>query len=311
MRVEVGRRARLALVAAVALLGLTELGFHVHFARSAPTLDEWTAIKSEVSELAGPGTLVLVAPEWAEPNARYALGSELMPLGHVARADESGFERALEIGILGESSPALRGWQLDAERQTGKFSLRSWSNPHPLPVLYDFLEHLAPADVAVRVLRPTGPEACPWGSGKVSNGDLFGHPTFPRRRFSCSGAEWSFVGVTVIEDQNYRPRRCIWAHPSNRGALEIHYEDVPLGAVIVGYGALPYFFERESRGTPIELELAVGGEAVGTWTHRDGEGWKRFEFSTASFAGQRRSVDFRVRSRQLRSRQFCFQASAR
>jgi hypothetical protein len=178
-------------------------------------------------------------------------------------------------------------------------------------VLYDFLEHLAPGDVAVRVLRPTGPEACPWGTGKVTNGDLFGHPTFPRRRFSCSGAEWSFVGVTVIEDQTYRPRRCIWAHPSNRGALEIHYEDVPIGDVIVGYGALPYFFERESHGTPIELELAVGGEALGAWTHEDGEGWKRFEFSTASLSGQRRSVDFRVRSRQLRNRQFCFQASVR
>jgi hypothetical protein len=234
-----------------------------------------------------------------------------MPLSQVARADESAFERAVEISILGESAPALRGWRLDSERQERKFALRSWTNPSPLPVLYDFLAHVEPSSLTVQVQRPGVPDPCPYGSGKVSNGDLAGHPTFPRRRFSCPGGDWSFVGVTVIEDQSYRPRQCIWGHPSNRGTLELHFADVPMGSKIVGYGALPYWFERESHGTPIELEVLVGGQGVGTWKHEDGEGWKRFEFSTAAFSGQRLPVDFHVRSRQPRTRQFCFQASSR
>jgi hypothetical protein len=309
--VRAGGRWRAPLVVAVALLGLSELGFHVYFSRSAPSLEEWGAVQPLVSELAGPGTLIVVAPEWAEPNARFALGSKLMPLAHVARPDESSFERALEVAILGESTAALGGWRLEGERRAQKFSLRSWTNPNPARVLYDFLAHIEPNALSVEVQREAGPEPCPYGTGAVSNGDLAGHPTFPRRRFSCPGAEWSFVGVTVIEDQNYRPRQCVWAHPSNRGTLALRFSDVPLGTAIVGYGGLPYFFEREWRGTPIELEVLVAGQALGTWKHADGEGWKRFEFSTEAFSGQRQPVEFRVRSRQTRSRQFCFQASAR
>jgi hypothetical protein len=306
-----GGRWHVLVLAGVVLVGLAEVGFHFRFARAAPSLDEWSAVKPAVSALAGPGGLVVVAPEWAEPNARFAFGDELMPLAHVARADESAFERALEVSILGAEAPALQGWKLEAEREQGRFVFRSWSNPHPMPVLYDFLAHLDASSASVGVLRDTALEPCPYGTGKVSNGDLGGHPTFPRRRFMCSGAEWSMVGLTVIEDQNYRPRRCMWAHPSPRGTLQIHFDAVPIGASITGYGGLPYLFEREWRGTPIELEALVGGEKVGTAEHRDGEGWKRFEFATAAFAGQTQTVDFRVRSRQARDRQFCFQASVR
>jgi hypothetical protein len=310
-RARIDGRWRAGLFAVVGLLGLVEMGFHFHFVRAAPSLEEWTALRPLVSELARPGTLVVVAPDWAEPNARFALGESLMPLGHVARPDESAFERALEISILGEGAPVLGGWTLDGQRQANKFVLRSWTNPSPAHVLFDFVASVDPPLASVQVLRPNGPEPCPWGTGKVSNGDLGGHPTFPRRRFSCPGPEWSFAGRTVIEDQGYRPRQCIWAHPSNRGTLEIRFADVPLGTTIAGYGGLPYLIERESHGTPIELTVRVGGQALGTWTHADGEGWKRFEFSTSALAGQRASVDFQVRSRQVRERQFCFQASAR
>jgi hypothetical protein len=295
----------------VAAIGLLELGFHVHFSHAAPTLKQWAALQPVITEHITPGALILVSPEWAEPNARASLGDALMPLEHVARPDETGFERALEISILGQSAAALSSWVLEGERRAGPFSIRRWVNPHVEPVIYDFLAHLEPPSADVRILRSSGSEACPYGPGKVTNGDLGGHPTFPRRRFSCAGADWSMVGLTVIEDQDYRPRRCIWAHPSSRGTLEVHFEAVPLGRVIRGHGGLPYLFEREWRGTPIELDVLVGGESIGTYRHKDGEGWKAFEFSTEGSAGQTRSVDFRVRSKQLRDRQFCFQASVR
>jgi hypothetical protein len=306
-----GRGAALA-VASVALLGLLELGLHLYFSRAAPSLEQWSALKPVVARLAPSGTLVVASPRWAEPNARFAFGAELMPLGQVARADESGFEHALEVSILGEAASELRGWHLESEQREGAFVLRSWTNPQVSPVTYEFVDHLSPADATVSVLRAKGPaEPCPYGNGKVTNGDLGGHPTFPRKRFICSGAEWQMVGATVIEDQEYRPRRCIWAHPSNRGTLNVRFESVPIGARISGYGALPYLFERETHGTPIEVEVLVAGASVGRYQHLDGEGWKRFEFSTAAFAGQSQPVEFQVRSRVVRDRQFCFQASVR
>jgi hypothetical protein len=296
---------------AVAAIGLLELGFHIHFSHAAPTGSQWSALQPVIRQHISPGALIVVSPGWAEPNARAALGDALMPLEHVARPDESAFERALEISLLGQSSPALEGWVPDGEQREGPFLLRRWVNPRVEPVLYDFLASLEPSSASVRVLRGESSEPCPYGPGKVTNGDLGGHPTFPRRRFNCAGAEWSMVGLTVIEDQDYRPRRCIWAHPSSRGTLEVHFEAVPLGQRIRGYGGLPYLFEREWHGTPVELEVLVGGESIGTYRHADGEGWKGFELSTATWAGQTRSVDFRVRSRQVRDRQFCFQASVR
>ena len=298
-------------MAGVAALGLLEAGAHLHFANAAPTLEQWVALKPAVAGQVGPDTLVLVAPEWAEPNARFALGAELMPLEHVARPDESAFARALEISILGERTAFLPGWTLERERREGQFVLRDWANPAPLAVRYDFLEHLGPSAATVRVLRGSGPEPCPYGTGKVSNGDLGGHPTFPRRRFICSGPDWAMVGLTVIEDENYRPRRCIWAHPTNRGTLEIEFEGVPIGRSIRGHGGLPYLFEREWRGAPVELEVLVGGQSIGRYQHADGEGWKGFEFSTASLEGQTHAVAFRVRARQIRNRQFCFEAGVR
>jgi hypothetical protein len=307
-------RGRWPLVLALLILGIgpLEYALQLHFSRAAPQLSEWEALQPRVAQLAGSGTLVIVAPSWAEPNARFAFGDQLMPLSQVARADESSFARALEVSTLGQQAPELSQWHLDAEEKAGRFVLRSWTNPRPEPVLFDFLEHLRPDTASVSVLRSGSAEACPFKNAKVSNGDLFGHPTFPRQRFVCPGGnEWQFVGSTVIEDERYRPRRCMWAHPANRGVLQVRFESVPIGSRIVGHGALPYFFEREKLGAPIELSVYVAGEQMGTWQHADGEGWKRFEFSTQRFAGQNQAVEFRIESSKPWRRELCFQADVR
>lgn len=307
------RRWRFLSALLVVFLAALELALHVRFARAAPRLDEWQAVRPAVVDFITPGALVLVAPEWAEPNARFALGDDLMPLEHVARADESSFPNALEISILGQSVPELAGWTLDAQRQQGMFLLRRWTNPAVVPVRYDFLTHVQPPDASAAIERSGASEPCRFSTNnKVSNGDLQGHPTFPRHRYNCAGGgEWSFVGRTVIEDQAYRPRACMWAHPPNRGVLVLRFEAVPIGASIRGHGALPYFLERDSHGAPIELSVSVGGESIGSWQHKDGEGWKGFEFSTARFAGQQLPVEFRVSAKRAANRAFCFQADVR
>ena len=42
-------------------------GLSLHFARAAPALEEWSAVKPLVSELASPGTLIVVAPNGPSP----------------------------------------------------------------------------------------------------------------------------------------------------------------------------------------------------------------------------------------------------
>lgn len=294
-----------------ALLGLLELALQLRFSHAAPRLDEWVALRPTVQRLLAADTLIVVAPDWAEPNARLALGDQLMPLRHVARAEDSGFEQALEISILGQSAAELRGWQLESELDSGRFQLRRWRNPRAERVLYDFLEHVEPPALSAAIEQRGQSAECGFGGARVSNGDLHGHPTFPSPRFRCSNNDWQFVGSTVIEDQHYAPRRCIWAHPPVSGVLRLRFEGVPIGTKLRGHAGLPYFYERDWRGADIELEVRVGGELVGNYVHSDGEGWKAFEFATSHFAGQQQQVEFRVQTAAARGREFCFQAETR
>jgi hypothetical protein len=305
-------RWQVLLLLSSAAAGLLELGLHVRFSRAAPGLEEWEALRPAVERLASEGTLVVVAPRWAEPNARHALGDRLMPLAHVARADDSSFERALEISILGQSAAELEGWQLESEQDSGRFRLRRFRNPSAERILYDFLEHVEPPALGVALERDGVSSDCRFGGARITNGDLHGHPTFPSPRFLCSKRdEWQFVGRTVIEDQNYEPRRCIWAHPPTSGALRLRFEAVPIGQKLIGHAGMPYFFERETPGADVQLEVRVGDEVVGNYTHADGEGWKPFEFSTSRFAGSQQAVEFRVSSANAWRREFCLQAESR
>jgi hypothetical protein len=157
----------------------------------------------------------------------------------------------------------------------------------------------------------TGAQPCTWNPrGRAVAGGLHGHPAFPKERHVCRGGASHFVGVTVVEDDQWLPRRCIWAEPVEGRALVITYRDVPLGAKLRGYATLPWWLEREKKGAPVELEVSVDGRQVGRYVHQDGDGWKLFEMPTGR-AGRRGDVEFRVTSRRARERQFCFVADTR
>jgi hypothetical protein len=295
----------------VPLAGLVELGGHFYFSSRAPKVADWVRSKPSLATIRQPGDLIVVAPEWAEPNARLAYGDEWFPLADVARPDESAYSRAIEVSIVGAAAPELRGWKLVEERREGKFRYRVLANPRPANVLFDFVDHVA--DAAVADIPSSGaPTPCHWNPRATrSAGGLHGDPAFPAQRHECAGGAGRFVGVTVVEDERWRGRRCLWAMPPNQAALSIRYQGVPLGEAVRGYAALPQWVEREKRGAPVEMEVLVGEETIGTYVHRDGDGWRAFSFSTGSRAGSTADVEFKVTSRRPHDRQFCFQADTR
>jgi len=304
------RARRLWLV--IPAVGLLELGAHQYFATRAPGVEEWEALREPVTRLRQSDELVVVAPRWAEPLARRALGDQTMPLSDVARPDDSGRARAIEVSILGERAPELSTWRTVSEERRGRFSLRVLENPSPEKVLYDFVDHVSPEHVEVSEGAPGMPRPCLWrDNAPVSNGALGGNPTFPKRRFSCSSGDWFFVGVTVIDDnQEYRARRCIWSHPTPSGPLRIRYKSVPLGSTIRGYGGMPWLIFRDGAGEPVELEVRVDGQSIGTASLRDRDGWSGFSFPTGR-PGTTADVEFEVRSSNIKDRHFCFSADTR
>jgi hypothetical protein len=297
---------------AVPLVGLAELGAHQYFAHRAPTPAEWETVKPALLGLRKQDELVVTAPYWAEPLARHAFGNEAFPVAQVSRPDESAFPRAIEVSILGARSPELGSWRLVEERRHGGFRLRVLENPAPARVRFDFWSGLGPGQTEVAVDAPGGRHACLYTDrGAGSTGGLHGHIAFPAARFQCPFGSEIFVGQTIVDDQNYRPRRCLWAHPPREAVLVLTYPKVPLGQVVRGYGALSWFLWRDGGNSPVELEVRVDGKSIGTFVHRDEEGWHGFEFPTGASAGKSATVEFRVRSERPENREFCFWADTR
>jgi hypothetical protein len=319
----------------VPLLGLAELAAHIHVRDATPAPEDWMAIEPSVRNLWRPGDLLVAAPYWAEPNLRAVFGDDLMRLRDVARADDSGYRRAIEVSIVDSASVLRFGthgaawrqwraesngmesneeqpWRLIEEHDQGPFTLRVWENPLAKVPSLDFVNALSPNNASVLLARKGKEHSCSYNpSARVKNGALHGHPTFPKQRFQCGKSDWNFVGVTVIEDQDYRPRRCIWAHPVKGKTLVIRFKDVALGQQIAGFGGLPWFSERDSKRSDVTLTVHVEGNELGGQVHKDGDGWKPFVVDTSPYAGQRHDVEFHTRAKRTSKREFCFQADVR
>jgi hypothetical protein len=304
-------RARL-LWLLVPIAGLAELGLFVFDADRAPRVAEWQAVRAQVAKLKQPADLLLVAPEWADPLARYAFGDALMPVSDEARADESSYARAIEVDALGKSSAALDGWAVREERAVGRFTLRVRENPKPEKVLFSFLDNARPPFLSVTAGDSGDSERpCVYTQhAQVSTGGLHGHLAFPRERYMCGGEEF-FVGATILDDQEYRPRRCLWAEPRSGESVRLSFTNVPMGRKIYGYAGLSYFLFRDGAHGPTILRVHVAGQEVGSYEHHDERGWHHFEFDTERFAGQTADVEFDVASDDPRDRQLCFYADTR
>lgn len=254
----------------------------------------------------------MVAPHWADPLARLAFGERLMPIRDEARPDDSAYRRAIEVSILGQHAPELAGWRTVKEEKVGRFRYRVLQNPSPAKVLYNFVDHVDPRDAEAYELSGARRHACRWNPhARRSDGGLLGHLAFPGRRFECGGRASMFVGVTIIDDQNYHPRRCIWAHPPAGGPMVVRFKHVPIGHSIHGYGGLSWFLTRDGVGTPVDITVKIDGQRIGRVVHRDKQGWKGFDLLTGAHAGQTANVEFDVRSDSPERRNFCFYADSR
>ena len=305
---------RIAAILAVPVLGLAELVAHLWFASRPPTFEEWSTVVDTVRKTKQDGDLVVVAPAWADPAARSVLGDDLMPLRDVARPDDSRYAHAVEVSILGDHAPELAGWREESRSTAGKFGnflVRRLANPAPANVLYDFVDHARPPFADVRGTQP--PVTCTWNPhAALSQSGPFGHPVFPSERFECPGGAFFNVGVTVIGDEELRPRRCLWSHPFAHGEIVTRFHDVPLGQVVRGHGGIYWIVEREKRGAPVTLTVRVDGDTVGSFVHKDGDGWASFEMPLGAHAGAPKAeVEIAVSSPNFHDRHFCWEADTR
>jgi hypothetical protein len=299
-------RALSLLLGLVPLLGLVELGLHHHFAERAPRFEDYARLAPRLLELKRSGQPVVVAPFWAEPLVRQA-AAEAFPLPELARMEDRGFSSFLEVSLLGASAPELAEFPISERRRVGVFELRIHRNPAPEPPRYDFVD--AVESGAAEVFTELDGQRTPCEQATrphTSSGGLHGHVAYPRQRYECAGGR--LVGVTLIEDETYRPRRCVLAQPPTRGKLWLRFQGVPASKRLVGYGGFSYFLNRDG-GDSLELSVSDGQAPLGVRRISPERGWAGFAF--ARKGGATGVVEIALQAEQHQPNDACFALEAR
>ncbi|MGZ3477536.1 MAG: hypothetical protein ACXWUG_29470 [Polyangiales bacterium] len=295
--------ARIALCALLPVVGIVELALAESQKRAVPTDAEWHDAAVAVRAMKAPNEMVIVAPRWAEPLGRKALGDvdkSLVELKMAGRSDLEAVPRVVELSIRNQDDPQTKGWKLVEERKFGHVKVRVLENPKPDKLVRDLIDEFGQDTPAVKL--PVGPngvplpgvaptETCRWETSASRMPDLFRGPPLPPTHFLCPPFDlaWSWVAPTVTTDLEYVPRRCIFLHPSDQ-ATAITFPPRRIGHKVVAYMGLQALDERELNKPPVNARIEIAGKEVAVAKHKDGDGWLRFEGSTAEFAGQNHPV---------------------
>ena len=289
----------------VPLLGLAELGLHQYFAHRAPGFQDYAALAPQLVKLKPPGVPVVVAPDWAEPLLRQAAPAAF-PLAELARMDDSGFAGFLEVSVLGQSAAQLAQLPVERSWQIGAFTLSFHRNTRQQVPLFDFVSAVAAGQVEVFSELAGQRDVCPLvAHAHATTGGLHGHAAYPRQRFECPHG--GFAGVSLVDDQDYRPRRCILAQASAPGRLVLRFGGVPVSQRLLGYAGFSYFLARDVVAPEVELSAEQDGVRLGEKRASGAAGWSRFELA-ATRAG---SVELAVRQLVRGQKDFCFALEAR
>lgn len=296
---------------AVPLLAVVELVSHLWIGLRAPHANEWKAAAVTLGTVKRARDGLVVAPAWAEPIARQVLGDSAWRVSDLTRPDDVGLERVVEISMLGSRAPDVADWALVSEREQGPFQLRVLENPHYRRTLFSAVDAVAQNQAHVFVQNGTERSLCPRERRTARTGGLHGQVAFPAERYVCGQLVEQFVGVTIIDDQDFRPRRCIWAEPPPHGSLWISFGNVEFGKLVSGHMGSSYFLMREDKQAPVDLAVFIDGKRLLGVEYRDHEGWAQFSTATDGYAGRRGELSFEIKSPALDARQFCFSALTR
>jgi hypothetical protein len=236
-----------------------------------------------------------------------------MPLEMLARGGDEACERLIEVGFLGQHATAGANWPLAERKESGPFSISVRPNPHWVQARYAFVEHIEPQSLTVHAQASAAiQEPCVFADhSRQTAGGLGGDPTSPAARFNCPGGSFHWVGVTIIDDGRYEPRRCIWAPPNRTGPLTLQFRQVPLGRRLVGHAGGPWLMVRDGVAPPIELAAAIANGPTFKTTVKDTDGWVGFDWDTQAVENTTADVSLTITGTPNTDQRFCFTLDAR
>lgn len=121
------KKPGLLAAAALLILAVWEVAVLLRAHATAPSDDDWRAVRAAVDAGFKPGDLVVFAPPWIDPVGRVHLGHHLT-LDDVARMDDARYPRVWEVSTRGASAPEARG-DVTRDERHGALRLRLWERP--------------------------------------------------------------------------------------------------------------------------------------------------------------------------------------
>ncbi len=291
-------------------LAIVEIVGHVVVQRRVVHEADWARAAARVRAEFREGDLIVAAPHWADPLVREQLG-DLITLEAAGRSDLAQYDRVWALSIRGHRPAEAPDEVPELDELIGKVRVLRWRLSRG-NVLYDFSEHVR--DASVSLVRDDSETPCRFqSSGRPSGGGLGAGAITAAERHVCDPQRpWLWVGNTVLDDLELRPRYCIWQHPAGPSPIRASFPDVPLGEQLVLYGDIYYEHERNLEHGPIDVVVRVDGEEIGRMIHRDGDGWKRMVASTRTRSGAERGVvTIEVSAENPHLRSFCWAATTR
>ena len=268
--------------AVVPAIGLVELAAHAVQTHSVASDADWNAARDYVASQAKPEDLVAFAPLWADPVGRAALrsaprhhrtrgppGRDALP----ARARGIHSRRApCRVRRLAPRRPAAL--RLGDRDDVGQPVARARSSTISCrrPIRSTCASRAAtPSATSSTAARQSGS----LGYGPAAPGDHF---AVPRRGFRRSARASSRTSTTSRTAASSRRR------PGN-APLRLRFSDVHFGHSLHGHHAIYVEAERDRKGAPVTITFRSGDSTLGSFVHRDGDGWKPFEVDTSALAG--------------------------
>jgi hypothetical protein len=299
-------RVRSILLVLLFALPLGELTAHALVRASVPALADYRAAADFIRSQLQPGDLITGAPSFIDPIVRWQLG-DAMPLAMAGRNDDAGYARKWLVSIRGDVPAA----QPELRRSFGKVEVLRYALPKQ-PVLFDFVASWERAEATI--VRDGAEKPCPLkNNGSARGGGLGRGVLMPvTKRFECDArVPWLFVSDVVLEGLENEPHHCLWQHPQGDEPVQLTFRAVPLGAALVFHAGIYYEHERMRKGGPVQATISVDGQVLGTFEHKDGDGFRALTLDTSQLGKASGDVTVAVRAHEPEARSFCWAATTR
>jgi hypothetical protein len=295
-RTRLHERLTMGLVLAFFALGVFDLSRLALSHALAARDQDWEAAAQVLRKRFANGDLIVAAPGWVDPMMRLHLG-DLIPLAVAARPDSDRFARVWEVSIRGASAPESAPPARCDTVHDGRVRVRLCQRP-AARVRYDFVDHLF-ADARVSLIHHDAERPCSFADNRMVCRDGSGPPVTQV--------------APIIGEIDYAPHRCLLAPPPILPGeiLRIEWNDVPLGARLVGHAGIHSFYARKSASGPVHVALRAAGRPLLAFDQHNEDGWQRFEVGTADLAGRHAAVRVEISSPLPPDRKLCLALEAR